>query len=387
MQKVLIIGDGIVANCTAIMLINNGFEPVLATFNSDSHEKKHENKFDRFFSINLLSKIFFQKYNIWQGIADDAVVPYNKIITWDSLQDEKVNFESREISHKFLGYIISESALTKSITAILDESNIKKKNFNENELLLNEYVLSDLENIGIDNYDYVIRTKNNDLFEKEFSKSSVTDYKQKAFVMNVCTKTKTNHIAFQKFSNGQIFGLLPIKENKYNLIWSMSSDLNKKINTLDTSKIIDTLNKEISDQIGIVDKISEPITFPLFGYMTKLVFKNRVINIGSALHSVHPLAGLGLNMGIQDLFILDKIIERNNQFIDQSSLKKFSSQITGINKKIYHTINFLKYFYSDLTFSKTFRKISLLAFNRNSMLKKSIIRNATGLDTFEIFNK
>ena len=387
MQKVLIIGDGIVANCTAIMLINNGFKPVLATFNSDSHEKKHEKKIDRFFSINLLSKIFFQKYGIWQGIADDAVVPYNKIITWDSLQDEEVNFESREISHKFLGYIISESALTKSIAAILDESNIKKKNFNENQSLLNEYVLSDLENTGTNNYDYVIRTKNNDLFEKEFSKSSVTDYKQKAFVMNVCTKTKTNHIAFQKFSNGQIFGLLPIEENKYNLIWSMSSDLHKKINTLDISKIIDILNREISDQIGIVDKISEPITFPLFGYMTKLVSKNRVINIGSALHSVHPLAGLGLNMGIQDLFILDKIIEKNNQFIDQSSLKKFSSQITGINKKIYHTINFLKYFYSDLTFSKTLRKISLIAFNRNSMLKKSIIRNATGLDTFEIFNK
>ena len=387
MQKVLIIGDGIVANCTAIMLINNGFKPVLATFNSASHEKKHEKKIDRFFSINLLSKIFFQKYDIWQGIADDAVVPYNKIITWDSLQDEEVNFESREISHKFLGYIISESALTKSIAAILDESNIKKKNFNENQSLLNEYVLSDLENTGTNNYDYVIRTKNNDLFEKEFSKSSVTDYKQKAFVMNVCTKTKTNHIAFQKFSNGQIFGLLPIEENKYNLIWSMNSDLHKKINTLDTSKIIDTLNREISDQIGIVDKISEPITFPLFGYMTKLVSKNRVINIGSALHSVHPLAGLGLNMGIQDLFILDKIIEKNNQFINQSSLKKFSSQITGINKKIYHTINFLKYFYSDLTFSKTLRKISLIAFNRNSMLKKSIIRNATGLDTFEIFNK
>ena len=387
MQKVLIIGDGIVASCTAIMLINNGFKPVLATFNSDSHENKHEKKVDRFFSINLLSKIFFQKYDVWQGIADDAIVPYNKIITWDSLQDEEVSFESREISHKFLGYIISESALTKSIAAILDESNIKKKNFNENELLLNEYVLSDLENIGTNNYDYVIRTKNNDLFEKEFSKSSVTDYKQKAFVMNVCTKTKTNHIAFQKFSNGQIFGLLPIEENKYNLIWSMNSDLHKKINTLDTSKIIDTLNREISDQIGIVDKISEPITFPLFGYMTKLVSKNRVINIGSALHSVHPLAGLGLNMGIQDLFILNKIIEKNNQFIDQSSLKKFSSQITGINKKIYHTINFLKYFYSDLTFSKTLRKISLIAFNRNSMLKKSIIRNATGLDTFEIFNK
>ena len=176
MQKVLIIGDGIVANCTAIMLINNGFKPVLATFNSDSHEKKHEKKIDRFFSINLLSKIFFQKYGIWQGIADDAVVPYNKIITWDSLQDEEVNFESREISHKFLGYIISESALTKSIAAILDESNIKKKNFNENQSLLNEYVLSDLENTGTNNYDYVIRTKNNDLFEKEFSIKSLSKY-------------------------------------------------------------------------------------------------------------------------------------------------------------------------------------------------------------------
>ena len=47
MQKVLIIGDGIVANCTAIMLINNGFKPVLATFNSDSHEKKHEKKHEK----------------------------------------------------------------------------------------------------------------------------------------------------------------------------------------------------------------------------------------------------------------------------------------------------------------------------------------------------
>ncbi len=359
-QKISIIGDGIIGKMMAIALHDLNFDVSLF------HDQKYKKANERYFSINLLSKYLFEEYHIWSLIKEKSINPYSKIVTWDDLQTEEVLFESRNINQCELAYVISESDI---LTAI--DSRIQKKSIKINSMnILNE---------NTNKYDYIINTINNKNLSINSQSIYKTNYAQKAVVMNIDVDNSSN-VAYQKFLKGQILGLIPISCKSYNLIWSID---NKKIdNFLDKPKreIVNFLNSELEDKIGRINDCSGYSIFPLSGYLGKDCFYEKKIYIGSALHSIHPLAGLGLNMGLQEIYCLISKIKKNSEYIDKLSLYEFQDFIKSINKKTYFGINFLKTFYCDLT-SPHLRKYFLKSFNSSTILKRSVIRFATGLQT------
>ena len=127
-QKILVIGDGILGRVTAIAMHSLGFN-VTHCVDGESNSKENE----RYFSINLLSRDVLEKHGIWENISISEHVPFNKIITWDNLQDEEVCFESKSIGHKNLGFIIPESVLLTVARRREDDLKIKRvvmKNIN-----------------------------------------------------------------------------------------------------------------------------------------------------------------------------------------------------------------------------------------------------------------
>ena len=114
--------------------------------------------------------------------------------------------------------------------------------------------------------------------------------------------------------------------------------------------------------------------------------KDRVIFIGDAAHTIHPLAGLGLNMGIQDVFFLDLAFEKylsSSNTLDSSFFNYYKSLSEQQNKKIMDTINFLKKFYEINFIPATVKKSLVRIFNDNFFLKSKIIQEATGVSTLK----
>ena len=119
---------------------------------------------------------------------------------------------------------------------------------------------------------------------------------------------------------------------------------------------------------------------------TKSYYVNKLLLIGSAAHSVHPMAGMGLNMGIQEIFIISKLLEDNNSKLDEKLLTLCDLEFRKVNSEIYHTINFLKKFYNNNNLTTRMKSISLKTFNSSKFLKKNIISKATGIETLKSFN-
>ena len=205
------------------------------------------------------------------------------------------------------------------------------------------------------------------------------NYAQKAVVMNIDVDNSSS-VAYQKFLDGQILGLIPISGKSYNLIWSIDDKKTDHFLKKTKKEIINFLNSELENKIGKIKDCSSYNIFPLSGYLGKYCFNEKEIYIGSALHSIHPLAGLGLNMGLQEIYCLTSKIKKNSKNIDKLSLYEFQDFVRSINKRTYFGINFLKKFYCDFT-SSNLRKYLLKSFNSNTILKKSVIRFATGLQT------
>jgi len=372
MKNVVVYGDGIIGKLTAIALSDYFNVYVI----SSNESKTANNNQDRYFSINLLSKFMFIKYGLWEDIHKNISKGYNKIVTWHESLNEDVIFKSSDISFDKLGYIIKEDTIKNSL----------------------DHKLSTIQNIYLTNTidckidDINVEFKIKSSYEKEnlsnnkncnFSK---IDYDQKAIVLNLtCDLNNDQDTAFQRFHTGEVHGLLPISRNQYNLIWSAENSIIDNIKKLDDKKLITNLNKSLEDKIGKITHLSERSMFPLIGYNSKKYLFNDFILIGGAAHSVHPLAGLGLNMGIQDIFILTRCIEKYSNYRD--ALKKYECICISDNNRFYHTINSLIKFYLEETIPAIIRNKSLSLFNKNKLVKNKAIEIATGIDKLSSLSK
>ena len=372
MKNVVVYGDGIIGKLTAIALSDYFNVYVI----SSNESKTANNNQDRYFSINLLSKFMFIKYGLWEDIHKNISKGYNKIVTWHESLNEDVIFKSSDISFDKLGYIIKEDTIKNSL----------------------DHKLSTIQNIYLTNTidckidDINVEFKIKSSYEKEnlsnnknynFSK---IDYDQKAIVLNLtCDLNNDQDTAFQRFQTGEVQGLLPISRNQYNLIWSAENSIIDNIKKLDDKKLITNLNKSLEDKIGKITHLSERSMFPLIGYNSKKYLSNDIILIGGAAHSVHPLAGLGLNMGIQDIFILTRCIEKYSKYVD--ALKKYERICVSDNNRFYRTINSLIKFYLEETIPNIIRNKSLSLFNKNKLIKRKAIEIATGIDKLSSLSK
>ena len=372
MKNVVVYGDGIIGKLTAIALSDYYNVYII----SSNESKTANNNQDRYFSINLLSKFMFIKYGLWEDIHKNISKGYNKIVTWHESLNEDVIFKSSDISFDKLGYIIKEDTIKNSL----------------------DHKLSTIQNIYLTNTidckidDINVEFKIKSSYEKEnlsnnknynFSK---IDYDQKAIVLNLtCDINDNQDTAFQRFHTGEVQGLLPISRNQYNLIWSAENSIIDNIKKLDDKKLITNLNKSLEDKIGKITHLSERSMFPLIGYNSKKYLSNDIILIGGAAHSVHPLAGLGLNMGIQDIFILTRCIEKYSKYVD--ALKKYERICLSDNNRFYRTINSLIKFYLEETIPNIIRNKSLSLFNKNKLIKRKAIEIATGIDKLSSLSK
>ncbi len=372
MKNILIFGDGIIGKFSALVL--SSYYKVYVV--SKNQKKNKENNQERFFSINLLTKYMLIKYGLWNHMHKEKVFGYSKIITWHEYLPEDVIFNSSDISFDRLGYIVKEEDIIKSLNIQL-ESTDNIVFINSNDAELNEI-----------NPEFIIKSTYNkeDFLNYNKSHYELINYSQKAILMNLTCDYEINQfVALQRFDKDHIQGLLPISKNKYNLIWSAKSSVIDELINSEDREILEILNTNLSDRIGKIQKISPRLVYPLTGFNMKKYHFNNMILIGGAAHSVHPMAGLGLNMGIQDIYILNKSIENNDE--TQKILQSYENKCIYENTRYYNTINFLVKFYTDQKIPDIIQTNSLYLFNRNKLIKNKVIEIATGINALKTQSK
>src|SRR5690606_31981850 len=92
---------------------------------------------------------------------------------------------------------------------------------------------------------------------------------------------------------------LPLHEaNTSSIVWSLPDDEVDKILNLDDENFMLLLAKAFAHKFGDILEIQKRFAFPLQKQQAAAYFKNRVVLAGDAAHTVHPLAGQGVNMGL-----------------------------------------------------------------------------------------
>ncbi|ODU40934.1 MAG: 2-polyprenyl-6-methoxyphenol hydroxylase [Thiobacillus sp. SCN 63-374] len=129
------------------------------------------------------------------------------------------------------------------------------------------------------------------------------DYDQTAVVCEVQTELPHANQAFERFTPEGPAALLP-KKNQYALVWTASNADAQRIAALSDSEFLAALYRHFGGRQGLFLQASPRKTFPLKLAWTGSEAAARVVRIGNAAQTLHPVAGQGFNIGLRDAWEL-----------------------------------------------------------------------------------
>jgi len=164
-----------------------------------------------------------------------------------------------------------------------------------------------------------------------FFKNKITkDYEQKAIVFNIKHSKPHEGGAIEHFLYRGPFATLPLKGGfSSSIVWSENSEIADFLITQPNNILEKLIAKFIGGSLGEIEIITKPESFPLSAFVSERYYNGMLALVADTAHSMHPLAGQGLNMGIKDIACLTNLIIKYNSLglkPDQSLLANYQRQ-------------------------------------------------------------
>lgn len=206
--------------------------------------------------------------------------------------------------------------------------------------------------------------------------SQQIDYEQSGVVANFnCEKDHAN-TAYQWFLGDSILAFLPLPDKKISIVWSTSNP--ELLLDLSYDGFVSTVEAASQNKLGKLELINSPQAFPLKLNLIEKCYKDRVILIGDAFHTIHPLAGQGVNLGFGDAWELSALISRVGVLqLSQANLARYNYDRLFEVRKMQLTCHSLQRLFNNRSLAASYlRNLGLNLVNSIKPLKKILINNA-----------
>ena len=377
---VTISGGGIIGNYISARLNKNNIETIVI---EKSEYISHIDENIRTLTLNSFSKKLIDDLGISVKFAE-----IKKINVFDGEGSGKIDFSSEEINEDNLSYVVFYNELQSQ----LQESVLNQTIFGNQIKELND----DREQ----NHCKVLLSNNEEIHTKIIAgcdgrNSKVAklglfneirgDYKQTALTFTAKANFDDMNSAYQIFSEKGIFAIMPLPETTsgatHTIVWSID---NKK---LEGENAEDYINNNISyfeNKLNTEIKIhSKILSFNLSNHYFKNYISGSSVLIGDAAHSIHPLAGQGINLGFADAdAFCEEVIKAYEMSIEADRhliLKRYEIRRKNMNLLMLKSMDFfVNLFKSNNLYMKLLRNIGLSGVNKNQFLKRFFINHAAG---------
>ncbi|TDR16838.1 FAD-dependent monooxygenase [Marinicella litoralis] len=206
------------------------------------------------------------------------------------------------------------------------------------------------------------------------------DYKQKGLVCHIRMNDAPESTALQAFNATGPVGLLPLNEGLFSVVWTLPNDQVDYWLKVDEEKFINGLQAHINRSFGQIDLISKRAAFPLQQMNAKQYYQERLVLLGDAAHTVHPLAGQGVNLGIADGQCLAGLMSEVNLRSEDEvlqALKKYQRQRKAEVFKTSEMMNVIHHlFISESAPIKMLRAFGMNRLNQINPIKQWLMSQA-----------
>ena len=172
--------------------------------------------------------------------------------------------------------------------------------------------------------------------------------------------------------------------NEASLIWSTDEEYGQKLLKLEKSSLMNELKLKTGGKFGEISCNEDINSFPLHQLHAKKFYKGRSILVGDSAHTIHPLAGQGLNLGIADVKEISELLTSANRYgralYDEEILKSYSKRREPESYKMIALMEaFKRGFGSENIWMKLGRSFAFNFANNTKVLKQRLIKEAAGI--------
>ena len=134
------------------------------------------------------------------------------------------------------------------------------------------------------------------------------DYGQSAIVTNITPQLPHRNIAYERFTDSGPLALLPMTEQRCAVVWTVASGQVDAIMQLSDADFLAQLQERFGQRLGRLQHVGRRQAWPLRLLQAKESVQERVALIGNAVHTLHPIAGQGFNLGARDVAVLAEVL-------------------------------------------------------------------------------
>ncbi|TAN51867.1 MAG: 2-octaprenyl-3-methyl-6-methoxy-1,4-benzoquinol hydroxylase [Methylococcaceae bacterium] len=308
---VVIVGGGMVGAALGCSLGNSALRVAVIEEAPPQPYAPEQPQDLRVSAFSMASRNVLDMAGAWSRVLQMRYCPYRRMKVWET--SGEVEFDSEEIDENFLGYIIEnrlvQLALLERLPAfdnvkLFAPGKIKRMDYrpegSEIELqdgtLLRARLL-----VAADGARSAVR-------QAAGLGVSGWDYEQHALVLSVETDYPQQDITWQRFTTHGPQAFLPMPGNHASLVWYEAPMTVKRLQGLDNDALLTELSAAFPPGLGKINRILAKGSFPLRRQHAQHYISEGVALVGDAAHTIHPLAGQGVNIGLLDAASLAEVL-------------------------------------------------------------------------------
>ena len=311
----------------------------------------------------------------WQAVAAARACPYDRMRVWDESGDPQggatLRFDAAEFGVAQLGFIVENVLVQHALLGVLEQTGVK----------LEFETAADRPEA-----DLVIAADGAASPLRAAAGIATRDhpYGQTAVVTHLRTERPHGHTAWQRFLRDGPLGMLPLADGRISVVWSTSRARADAAMAAGDAELGDTLSAASGHVLGRLEVAGPRGAFALCARHAEQYVQRGLALIGDAAHAVHPLAGQGANLGLQDAAelarVVDAAVDRDEHPGDRPVLRRYERARKGQNATMLHFMTGLnRLFATDSALVGELRTIGMRLFNVSGPIREHAVRVALGV--------
>jgi len=314
---VMIVGGGMVGACLAGLLAADerlaGWR--VAVVEASEPRRPRDDAVDlRVSALSRASQRILRSIDAWEPL-DPHACPYSRMIVWDAASrpdaPDALRFSAAESGDPDLGHIVenvrvqwalSESRRLKTVTQL--RGTLESLEFEADGARV---VLADGRRYGCG---LVVGADGGHSRTRELCGIGRAgwDYGQTAVVAHLRPEQPHGYAARQRFLPDGPIALLPLRDGRVSLVWSTATGAADRLQGLDPEGFSAEVTTASDRVLGRLELASDRAALPLALWHAHEYVRPRLALVGDAAHTIHPLAGQGVNLGFLDAATLAQVL-------------------------------------------------------------------------------
>jgi 2-octaprenyl-6-methoxyphenol hydroxylase len=385
---VAIVGGGMVGATLAAALAPLNLRVVL--IEAIPHNAAAQPSFDeRTTALSNGSRRILETIGVWPAL-DALATPIAKIHVSDQGRFGFARIDAREQGLAAMGYVLPNRALGSVLWSRLSSQRIKVfcpaevSRITANDEAVKIEITEARAKIAIDARLIVAADGAQSAVRSAFGVAAeVRDYEQTAVITTVLPQRFHDNVAYERFTPSGPLALLPLDGGRCTLVLTLPKDAAQSALAWSDQEFLAEVQRRFGFRLGRFLKVGRRVPYPLSLTRSDRTSAPRCVIIGNAAQGLHPVAGMGFNLGLRDVACLAELIAENARSnADPGQLKLLREydawRTADRGGVIAFTDGLVRLFSNPLSGVARLRTLGLLAFDLLPPAKSALSRLSTG---------